>query len=243
MQNGELPGMDAQRMVASVGNSSPLTILVIPRAVASRDGFHTRTMAIGHAVEQRARPPRRRTRNRWTGRAERAQGRLGVDVRPGGFENRLPGTNGRPPAPGTTAPQMFAQNAGRHDFADGQPEDQDQDGHGQGLEGLLAPQGQHRAQTAAESTVASVTAIARAICPYDTPPSSAASRNTGSAAASITSTFNRLASSLPNTNSRLTDWSAVAGPACGGPFRGPLRWPPADAEKKTARASCSGARI
>ena len=93
------------------------------------------------------------------------------------------------------------------------------------------------------STVASVTANARAICPYDTPPNSAASMNTGSAAASITSTFSRLASSLPSTNSLLERFVSSSRISVRRSFSWATSLAASRAEKKAARANCSGARI
>ncbi len=94
-----------------------------------------------------------------------------------------------------------------------------------------------------QSTVASVTAIARPICPYDTPPKSAVNRKTGSPAASITNTPKRLARSLPSTNSQLERFVKSRRISVRRSFSWATSLAANNAEKNTTNANCRGARI
>ncbi len=82
-------------------------------------------------------------------RAQPAERRLIVYVGPRRFEDRLPraDSGGQPAArqPAETLPQ----HAGGDDLTHGQPQHQHQHGHGQRLERLFPPEGQRRAEAAA----------------------------------------------------------------------------------------------
>ncbi len=92
------------------------------------------------------------------------------------------------------------------------------------------------------NTAASVTAKTRPICPKETPPSMAVSMNSGKAAANITSTPSRLASSRPNTSSLLERFDSSNSTMVRRSFSWATALAASMAEKNMANANCNGAK-
>ena len=137
---------------------SPLSPLPFPRRIPHS---HHRYR---HAVQQQC-DGHRRCQKQMDRRAQPAERRLVVDIGPRGFENSLPRaqSGGQPTA--RQPRETLAQYAGGDDFAHGQPQYQDQDGHGQRLESLLRQRASVEPRLPQTRAVANVTANARAICP------------------------------------------------------------------------------
>ncbi len=128
-------------------------------------------------------------------------------------------------------------------LAQGQPEDEDQHEQGQGLEGLFPPQRQRRAQAAADQDAGH--RDCRRACDLFRGNSAQKreSMKTGSPAANITSTCNKLARSFPSTSSWLERFVSSSRTKVRRSFSWATALAASMAEKKTAKANCSGARI
>ncbi len=210
--------------------------------MVSRDGFHTRTIAIATPLMSTVMAAATATKQ-VDRRAQQPERRLGLNVGPGGLQDRLPGADRRPPTPGTTARRSVSPNAPAATISPtANHSTSTSTVIAKRLEGFFAPQGQHRAQAAASQHRGQRDGER----PGDLPVRHAAQQGRQQEHGQGRRQHHQHAQQAGQQLAQhqlacWKGWSAAAGPACGGLFRGPLRWPPAG-RKRRSPAPIAGGR-